>query len=204
MWVYIKCFYIYKYYKCYNFYLHLYGKMFSLLFPLSWMDYFILWCKCLNSSYCSIFGSESYWLSREVNHSFKACDWLLITDVTHSCAHAPLAQDQAWVDRESWWSASWYQQSWIGLVLFCQLQTNPVTLSLFSHHHGTGPWFLELVCLQASVSLAVYVSRTVRAQRTERCWPVWPPALRTPNPQTKKLPSRSTCGASWLWRTSSH
>ncbi len=39
----------------YNFYLHLYGKMFSLSFPLSWIDRFILLCKCLNSSYCSIF-----------------------------------------------------------------------------------------------------------------------------------------------------
>ncbi len=29
---------------------------------------------------------------------------------------------------------------WSGLVWFCQLKTNPVTLSLFSHHHGTGPW----------------------------------------------------------------
>ncbi len=26
-----------------------------------------------------------------------------------------------------------------GLVWFCQLKTNPVTLSLFSHRHGTGP-----------------------------------------------------------------
>ncbi len=25
------------------------------------------------------------------------------------------------------------------MVWFCQLKTNPVTLSLFSHHHGTGP-----------------------------------------------------------------
>ncbi len=75
-----------------------------------------------------------------MNQSFKACDWLLITDVTHSCARPPLTQDQAWVDRESWWSASWYQQSRIELVWFCQLRTNPVTQSLFSHYHGTGPW----------------------------------------------------------------
>ncbi len=68
-------------------------------------------------------------LSQEVNHSFKACDWLLITYATLLCAQAPLTQDQAWVDRESWWLASWYQQSRIGLVWFCQLKTNPVTLS---------------------------------------------------------------------------
>jgi len=28
---------------------------------------------------------------------------------------------------------------WVGLVWFCQLETNPVTLSLYNHHHGTGP-----------------------------------------------------------------
>ncbi len=59
--------------------------------------------------------------------------------MSHSCAHAPLTQDQAWVDRESWWSASWYQQSQIGVVWFCQLKTYPITLSLFIYHHGTGP-----------------------------------------------------------------
>ncbi len=47
---------------------------------------------------------------------------------------------KAWVDKESWWSASWYQQSRIGVVWFCQLETNPVTLNLFIYHHGTGPW----------------------------------------------------------------
>ncbi len=52
--------------------------------------------------------------------------------------HAPLNQHQAWVDRKSWWSNSWYRQSQIGLVWFCQLKTNPVILSLLSHHHGTG------------------------------------------------------------------
>ncbi len=67
------------------------------------------------------------------------CDWLFAADVTHSCARAPLTQDQAWVDRESWWSASWYQQSQIGVVWFCQLKTYPITLNLFIYHHGTGP-----------------------------------------------------------------
>ncbi len=66
------------------------------------------------------------------------CDWLFAGDVTHSCARASLTQDQAWVDRESWWSASWYQQSQIGVVWFCQLKTNPITLSLLIYHHGTG------------------------------------------------------------------
>ncbi len=26
---------------------------------------------------------------------------------------------------------------------FCQLKTNPVTLSWFSYHHGTGPWLFQ-------------------------------------------------------------
>ncbi len=46
---------------------------------------------------------------------------------------------KAWVVKENWWSASWYQQSQIGVVWFCQLKTNPVTLHLFFYHHGTGP-----------------------------------------------------------------
>ncbi len=52
---------------------------------------------------------------------------------------------KAWVDKESWWSASWYQQSRIGVVWFCQLKTNPVTLNLFIYHHGTGPWRVFLI-----------------------------------------------------------
>ncbi len=69
-------------------------------------------------------------LARSESH-LLCCDWLFTADVTHSCAHAPLTQDQAWVDRESWWSASWYQQSQIGVVWFCQFKTNPITLNLF-------------------------------------------------------------------------
>ncbi len=41
--------------------------------------------------------------------------------------------DQAWVDREGWWSASWYQQSQIDLVLSTQ------SLNLLIYNHGTGP-----------------------------------------------------------------
>ncbi len=72
----------------------------------------------------------------KVNHSFKAYDWLLIADVTFMCTRS-INSDQAWVDRESWWSASWYQHSRIGLVWFSQLKTNPVTC-FFCQHHGTG------------------------------------------------------------------
>ncbi len=36
---------------------------------------------------------------------------------------------KAWVDKARWCSASWYQQSWIGVVWFCQIKTNPVTLN---------------------------------------------------------------------------
>ncbi len=43
------------------------------------------------------------------------------------------------VDRESWWSASRYQESQIAVVWFCQLKTYPITLNLFIYHHGTGP-----------------------------------------------------------------
>ncbi len=75
-----------------------------------------------------------------MNHSFKACDWLLITDVTLSCARAPLTQYQVWVDTESWWSASWYQQSRIGVVWFCQLKTNSVTLNLLANIMVQAPW----------------------------------------------------------------
>ncbi len=70
------------------------------------------------------------------------CDWLFAADVTHSCACALLTRDQAWVDRESWWSASWYQQSQIGVVWFCQFKMYLITLSLFICHHGTGPRFI--------------------------------------------------------------
>jgi len=38
-----------------------------------------------------------------MSFSFSACDWLLATDVT------PKLRIKAWVDRESWWSASWYR-----------------------------------------------------------------------------------------------
>ncbi len=78
-------------------------------------------------------------LARSESHLLLCCDWLFAADVTHSCARAPLTQDQAWVDRESWWSASWYQESQIGVVWFCQLKTYPITLNLFIYHHGTGP-----------------------------------------------------------------
>ncbi len=79
-------------------------------------------------------------LARSESHLLCVGDWLFTADVTHSCARAPLTQDQAWVDRESWWSASWYQQSQIGVVWFCQLKTYPIILNLFIYHHGTGPW----------------------------------------------------------------
>ncbi len=79
-------------------------------------------------------------LARSESITLALCfDWLFAADVTHSCARAPLTQDQAWVDRESWWSASWYQQSQIGVVWFCQLKTYPITLNLLIYHHGTGP-----------------------------------------------------------------
>jgi len=31
------------------------------------------------------------------------------------------------------------KSGWIGLVWFCQLKTNPATLSLFNYHRGTDP-----------------------------------------------------------------
>jgi len=85
-------------------------------------------------------------LSREINfneflnefHSFSACDWLFTTEVTAKLLNS--GRIKAWVDRESWWSASLYQRSLVGLVWFCQLETNHATLSLFNYHHGTGPW----------------------------------------------------------------
>ncbi len=98
----------------------------------------------LNSSFFNLltFNKRVLKLAGSITRSeshLLCCDWLFAADVTHSCACAPLTQDQAWVDRESWWSASWYQQSRIGVVWFCQLKTNPVTLNLFIYHHGTGP-----------------------------------------------------------------
>ncbi len=88
-------------------------------------------------------STKEFWislaLSWEVNHTCSVL-WLAVRHwCHHSCARAPLTQDQAWVDRESWWSASWYQQSQIGVVWFCQLKTYPITLNLFIYHHGTGP-----------------------------------------------------------------
>ncbi len=84
----------------------------------------------------SSFGSR--WLSREKWVTLAlCCDWLFADDVTHSCARAPQTQDQVWVDRESWWSASWYRQSRIGVVWFCQLKTY-ITLNLLIYRHGTG------------------------------------------------------------------
>ncbi len=108
-----------------------------------------------------------------MNHSFKACDWLLITDVRHSCARAPLTQDQAWVDRDSWWSASWYQQSQIGLVWFCQLKTNPVTLSLFSHHHGTGPRFTGLPKFDINILCQLRVPESVTRAANSQSHGTW-------------------------------
>ncbi len=98
---------------------------------------------CLNSSFFNLltFNKRVLNLARSESHLLCVvigCSPLM----SHSCAHAPLTRDQAWVDRESWWSASWYQQSQIGVVWFCQLKTNPLTLNLFIYHHGTGPWSL--------------------------------------------------------------
>ncbi len=58
-------------------------------------------------------------LSREMNHSFKACDWLLITDVTLSCARAPLTQDQEKVD-DQLHGTNKVGLDWFGLVLSTQ------------------------------------------------------------------------------------
>ncbi len=91
-------------------------------------------------------------LARSKSH-LLCCDWLFAADVTNSCACTPLTQDQAWVDRESWWSASWYQQSQIGVVWFCQIKTYPITLNLFIYHQGTGPctsWFCWVRCVPRS------------------------------------------------------
>ncbi len=74
-----------------------------------------------NKRVLNLSGSREKWITPGL-----CCDWLFTADVTHSCAHAPLTQDQAWVDRESWRSASWYQQSQIGVVWFCHLKTYPI------------------------------------------------------------------------------
>ncbi len=51
---------------------------------------------------------------------------------------------KAWVDKESWCSASWYQQRQIWVLWLCQLKTNPVTRNYFSYRHGTVPRFREI------------------------------------------------------------
>ncbi len=70
--------------------------------------------------------------------TFNQGSWLAVLQWCHTYVLHKL-RIKAWVDKESWWSVSWYQQSQIGVVWFCQLETNPVTLNLFIYHHGTGP-----------------------------------------------------------------
>ncbi len=68
------------------------------------------------------------------------------------------------VDRESWWSASWYQYSQIVVVWFCQLKTYPITQNLLIYHHGTGPccslsrcWHLVIWCSMKNDCLPLLV-----------------------------------------------
>ncbi len=87
------------------------------------------WCHT-----CSVL-----WLA--VRRWCHACSvlWLAVRRWCHTfmCTRS-INSGSSWVDRESWWSASWYQQSQIGVVWFCQLKTYPITLNLFIYHHGTG------------------------------------------------------------------
>jgi len=50
----------------------------------------------------------------------------------------PNLRIKAWVDRESWWSASWYQQSLVGLNSKLILQ--PWVCSTTIMVQTTGPW----------------------------------------------------------------
>jgi len=56
------------------------------------------------------------------------------------------------------------QQSLVGLLWFCQLETNPATLSLFNYHHGTGPRshkpvvFMQAVVKQAFLKVKLWHS----------------------------------------------
>ncbi len=132
----------------YNFYLHLvYGKMFSLSFPLSWIDRFILLCKCLNSLYCSIFNLWKWialTLSREVNHSFKACDWLLITDVTFICTRSITSGSKPELTKKVDDQLRGTNKSRLDWFGFVNSNESCNSLSLFSSHHGTGPRFMPL------------------------------------------------------------
>ncbi len=71
-------------------------------------------------------------LSREVNHQ------LFAADVTHSCARAQLIR----IKTELTEKASWYQQSQIGVVWFCQLN-----LSYDSEFVHLPSWYMPLVLL---------------------------------------------------------
>ncbi len=98
------------------------SKIISFICPPSWTsNFFSVNALALMDLIGSVARSESHLLCCE------ACDWLFATDVTHSCAHAPQTQDQSLSWQRNWWSASWYQQSQIGVLWFCQLETNPVT-----------------------------------------------------------------------------
>jgi len=79
------------------------------------------------------------------------CFWNNIPRVSRFLVNHPKVQGLAdskltvlsgihpWVHKEISWSPSLYQQSRIGVVWFCQLETNPVTWNLSSYHHVQVP-----------------------------------------------------------------
>ncbi len=74
-----------------------------------------------------------------------------------------------------------YQQSRIGVVWFCKLKTNPVTVNLFIYHHGTGPRFLLSVVFFSRAPSRCFLWQTnqcecvsTRLSAASVTWLIWP------------------------------
>lgn len=133
--------------------MHWKSEIISFICPLSWTS--IFFCVIVFKFFNPLTFSKralNQAVSREkwitVSLCCKACDWLFANDVTFVCTLSTNSGSKPELT-ESWWSASWYQQSRTGVIWFCQCKTNPVTLSLLHCHHGTGPWFIVFLCKNA-------------------------------------------------------
>ncbi len=89
------------------------------------------------------FNKQVLNLSREVNHTCSVL-WLAVRCWCHTFMCTCSINSG---------SASWYPQSQIGMVWFCQLKIYPITLNLLIYNHGTCSWFLLLLCTSHSKCL---------------------------------------------------
>lgn len=118
-----------------------------------WCGYFFLMFKDFMYNKYTLTLENTFWLrlcelcvSRQNKFRFILRKEEVKVVYTISCVFIHELRIRAWAD--SWWSPSWYKQSLTGLVWFCQLKTNPITISLFDSHRGYGPgvWKLIQIC----------------------------------------------------------